>query len=149
MLAQPRQEARPRPSKPRTNVRTAKNATQRRISRKDRARYVGLARFCGVLAIALCLVMVYVMLTARLTSLNYAVAKAQHERVTLQAQGARLDDQLAALRSDDRLANVAARLHMQYPQQFALVTLPAPVHHEDRSHLALLSGLATLFRAAK
>lgn len=143
MLAQPRQEARPR----RNNVRTAKHATQRRISRKDRARYAGLVRFCGMLVVALCLVMVYVMLTARLTSLSYAVAKAQHERVTLQAQTARLDDQLAALRSDDRLASVAARLHMQYPQQFALVTLPPSIRHEDRSHLALLSGLATLFGA--
>lgn len=143
MLAQPRQQSQPRIK----NVRTAKQATQRRISRKERARYVQLARFCGVLAVSLCLVMVYVMLTARLTSLNYTAAKAQHERATLAAQTARLDDQIAALRSDDRLASVAARLHMQYPQQLSVVTLPRPVRHEDRSHLALLSGLTTLFGA--
>ena len=143
MLAQPRQDTRPRIS----NVRTAKHATQRRISRKERARYAGLFRFCAVLAVALTLVMCYVMLTARLTSLNYAVAKAERERATLQAQTARLDDQLAALRSDDRLANVAAKLHMQDPQQFAVVTLPPAVQPDDRSHLAFLSGLANLFGA--
>jgi cell division protein FtsL len=128
-------------------VRTAKHATQRRISRKERARYIGLVRFFGVFAVALSLVMIYVMMTARLTSLNYAVAKAQHERATLQAETARLDDRLAALRSDDRLASVAARLHMRDPQQFAIVTLPPPARTDDRAHLAFLAGLASLFGA--
>jgi uncharacterized membrane protein YgcG len=139
MLAQPKQLPR--------NVRTAKHATQRRISRKERARYIGLVRFCGVLAVALSLVMIYVMLTARLTSLNYSMAKAQRERVALLAETARLDDRLAALRSDDRLAALAARMHMQDPQQFAVVTLPAPARSEDRAHLAFLAGLASLFGA--
>jgi hypothetical protein len=135
------------PSSPRRiNVRTAKTATQRRISRKERARYSGLVRFCGALAVALCMVMIYVMLTARLTSLNYAMAKSQRERATLQAETARLDDRLAALRSDDRLANTAARLHMQDPQQFAIVTLPPPAHAADR-RLAFLANLASLFGA--
>jgi hypothetical protein len=143
MLAQPRQDAKPRIS----NARTAKHATQRRISRKERARYIGLLRFCGVLAVALSLVMMYVMLTARLTSLNYAVAKAQRQRATLLAETARLDDRLASLRSDDRLAILAARLHMQDPQQFAVITLRPPARTEDRSHLAFLEGLASLFGA--
>ena len=91
--------------------------------------------------------MVYVMGTAHLTSLSYKVAKAQRERAALQAETARLDDRLAALRSDDRLARVAARLHMGDPQQFALVTLPRPLHRTDSAHLAFLSGLASLLRA--
>jgi hypothetical protein len=127
--------------------RTARNATQRRISRKERARYIGLLRFCGVLAIVLALVMLYVMLTARLTGLSYAVGKAEHERAELQADTARVDDRLASLRSDDRLAKVAARLHMQDPQQFAIVTLAPPPKPQDRSHVALLAGLASLFGA--
>jgi hypothetical protein len=142
MLAQPRQQPRPRIS----NVRTAKQATQRRVSRAARARYSRLMQFCAALAVGLTLVMLYVTLTARLTSLNYAVAKAQRERATLQAETARLDDKLAALRSDDRLSHVAAQLHMSDPQQFALVTLPAP-RVPDRSHIAFLSGLANLFGA--
>lgn len=144
MLAQPRPTPRPAPK---TNVRTAKNATQRRVSRAARGRYAGLLRFCGVLAVGLTLVMGYVTLTARLTSLNYAVARAERERATLQAETARLDDQLAALRSDDRLARVAAQLHMSDPQQFAIVTLPPPMRQQDRSHIAFLSGLANLFGA--
>ena len=146
-LRQARQSFEPARDDKKQNVRSAKQAAQRRISRKDRARYVGLARFCAVLAVSLALVMLYVMLTARLTGLNYAVAKAQRERIELQAETARLDDRLAALRSDDHLANVAARLHMQDPQQFAIVALPPPARAPDRSHIALLAGLASLFGA--
>jgi cell division protein FtsL len=105
-------------------------------------------QFCTVLAVALFGVMLYVTLTARLTSLNYAVAKAQLERTQLQAETARLDDRLAQLRSDDRLARVAASLHMQDPQQFAIVQLPAPVHEEEApGRLAFFAGLAGLFHA--
>jgi cell division protein FtsL len=130
------------------NARAAKQATYRRVSRKRRAHYSGLLNFCSILTLGLFVVMLYVMGTAHLTSLNYAVARAQRERAALQSEDARLDDQLAALESDDRLARVAARLHMVDPQQFALVALPQPVHREEgTSHLALLSGLAGLLRA--
>lgn len=91
--------------------------------------------------------MLYVTLTAHLTSLNYAVAKAERQRADLQAETARLDDELAALRSDDRLARLAARLHMTDPQEFAVISLPVPVRHEDDAHLAFLSGLASLLHA--
>lgn len=130
----------------RIRIRTARNATQQRVSRKARARYSTLLQFCAVLAVLLCGVMLYVTLTARLTSLNYAVAKAERERTALQAETARLDDQLSGLKSDDRLARVAAKLHMQDPQQFAMVSLPAPVH-EAPSRLAFFAGLAGLFGA--
>lgn len=139
--------AEPRPTPRTSNVRTAKQATQRRVSRAARLRYSGLVRFCGALAIGLTLVMGYVTLTARLTSLNYAVGRAERERTALQTQTARLDERVAALRSDDRLAHVAAQLHMADPQQFAVVTLPPPLRQEDRSHLAFLAGLANLFGA--
>jgi cell division protein FtsL len=132
----------------RIRVRTARQATQQRVSRKARARYSSLLQFCAVLAVTLCAVMLYVTLTAHLTSLNYAVAKAQLERTQLQAETARLDDRLAQLRSDDRLARVAASLHMQDPQQFALVQLPAPVHEDETpARLAFFAGLAGIFGA--
>lgn len=129
------------------NVRTARHATTRRVKRASRARYTGLLRFCAVLAVVLLGLMTYVMLTSRLTGLNYAVAKAQHERAVLQSQTARLDDRIAALSSDDRLARVAARLHMQDPQQFALVTLPPRVQPAPDSRLAFLSTLTGFFRS--
>ena len=137
----------PQHDKSKIRVRTARQATQQRVSRKHRAKYSTLLQFCAVLAVTLVGVMAYVTLTARLTSLNYAVAKAQHERATLQAQTARLDDQLAALKSDDRLARIAAELHMQDPAQFAMVQLPAPVRMAQPSRLAFFTGLAGLFSA--
>lgn len=87
------------------------------------------------------------MLTAHLTSLNYAIAKAELQRADLQAETARLDDRLAQLESDDRLARLATRLHMSGPEQFAVVTLPAPVRPDAGSHLAFLSTLTSLLRA--
>jgi cell division protein FtsL len=131
----------------RIRPRTARQATQQRVQRKARARYSGLLQFCAGLGVALFGVMLYVTLTAHLTSLNYAVAKAQMERTTLQAQTARLDDELAQLKSDDRLARVAAKLHMQDPQQFAQVSLPAPAREPAPSRLAFFAGLAGIFRA--
>lgn len=128
-------------------MRTARQATERRVSRKHRAKYSTLRQFCGVLAVVLFGVMAYVTLTARLTSLNYAVGKAERERSSLQTQTARLDDQLAALKSDDRLARVAAKLHMQDPAQFAMVSLPAQVRAHEPSRLAFFAGLAGLFGA--
>ena len=128
-------------------VRTAKHATQRRISRKERARYRVLLQFSACLAAGLVLAMGYLAMNARLTSLNYAYVRAQHERAALQAQTARLDEQLASLRSDDRLGAIALRLHMQDPQTFALVTLPAPAQQTRPTHLAFLAGIATLFGA--
>lgn len=104
--------------------------------------------FCALLIAVLSCAMLYVMLTAKLTSLSYAVARAERERVTLQAQSARLDDELAALESDDRLARVAARLHMTDPQQFAVIALPKPaIRHETGARLAFFSGLAGLLHA--
>lgn len=142
-----RQPARDTAAPEKVRVRTARNATQRRVSRAARAKYSALLQFCAVLGVLLFGVMLYVTLTARLTSLNYAVAKAQRERTALQAETARLDDQLAALKSDDRLARVAATLHMQDPTQFAMVSLPAPVHEPSPSRLAFFAGLAGLFGA--
>ncbi|HEY8315012.1 MAG TPA: hypothetical protein VIG51_12695 [Candidatus Baltobacteraceae bacterium] len=124
------------------NVRTAKNATQKRRVRAARARYAGISRFSAVLAIVLVTVIGYVMLMAHLTSMNYALSKAQHERTDLQGQTMRLDDQLSRLRSDERLAKIAARLNMHDPQQFAIVKLPPSVEPRVGSHLALLSTVA-------
>ena len=44
----------------------------------------------------------------------------------------RLDDRIAALRSDERLAALAARLGMREPQRFAVVRLAAPQPSLDR-----------------
>jgi hypothetical protein len=128
-----------------TKVRTAKHATERRVKRKARARNAPVMQFCAALCAGLCLLMLYVMLTARLTSLNYAVARAQRERAQLQGEVARLDDRLATLRSDERLGAIAVKLHMHEPQTFAMVTLPHEATTHERSRLAFLAGIAGIF----
>jgi len=141
-LASPRVE----PRQPRiANVRTAKNASQKRRARAVRTRYASIWRFSAALVVALVLVMTYVMLTANLTSLNYSVARAERERAGLQSETLRLDDRLAQLRSDARLARVASKLNMHDPQQFALVQLPVPHAKSDERHLALLSAISGWF----
>ena len=56
-----------------------------------------------------------------------------------------IDDRIAALRSDDRLAALAARLGMTDPQHFALVELPPAAQLSQGRHLAAFSSLAGMF----
>ena len=108
------------------NPRSARNASQTRKVRNQRARYTSLTRVGAVLAVALVLLMGYVMLTSNMTSLTYAVAKAHHDREVLSEETARLDDRLIAMRSEERLAKVAAKLNMHEPAQFAVVKFQTP-----------------------
>ncbi len=127
------------------NPRTVRAATQRRIVRKSRARYTGLTRVLGALACVLALLMAYVLLTSSLTGLSYAVAKASAQREALQEETMRLDDRIAALRSDDRLAAIAARMGMHEPQSFAIVRVEAPRVARARTAFPILSSLAGFF----
>ena len=127
-----------------SNPRTARYATQRRIVRKSRARYSNIKRVGAAVLGLLVLFMGYVLLTSMLTGLSYAVARAAHQRETMLEETMRLDDRIAALRSDDRLSTVAARLRMSDPQQFAVVHVPHPSTIADRPHVAMLSSLAGL-----
>ncbi|HEY1976932.1 MAG TPA: hypothetical protein VGG89_10325 [Candidatus Baltobacteraceae bacterium] len=124
------------------NPRTARAATHRRIDKKSKARYKNLLQISGALTIVLAFLMAYVVLTSELTGLSYAVANAKHERAALQAETMRLDDKIAVLRSDDRLAALAARLGMIEPQHFALVELPSSAQASQGRHLAAFSSLA-------
>lgn len=108
------------------NPRSARTATKTRIVRNSRARYTALFRVCMVLGVVLVSLLGYVMLTSNVTSLSYAVAKAHQQRDDLQEETARLDDRIASLRSDERLAHVASKLGMHDPQQFAVVQLGLP-----------------------
>jgi hypothetical protein len=134
-------------SKPRiSNPRTARNATQKRIVESNRARYSALVRVGAVLALVLTGLMAYVMLTSNVTSLTYSVAKAHHERDVLQAQNARLDDQISAARSQERLAAMAHKLQMTDPQLFAVVKMPTA--QESASHFAVIDSIAGWFAGA-
>ena|SRR5665213_974442 len=126
------------------NARRARGATGDRIAHYSRARYAGIVQFSVVLVIASALLLGYVMLTSNLTGLAYAVNRADLQRAALQEETARLDDRLAILGSDQRLAQMAAKLGMKPPQQFAVVRLPVP--GDGGGHIALLSRLTSLLR---
>jgi cell division protein FtsL len=130
------------------NPRTARTATQRRIVRASRARHAVPARILGALFCVLILLMGYVVLTSSLTGLSYAVARAQAKREALQEETMRLDDRIAALRSDDRLAELAARLGMREPYAFGVVRIEAPRVARARSPFHVFSSLAGLFAPA-
>jgi hypothetical protein len=127
------------------NPRTVRAATQRRIGRTARARSALLARVCVVLAGILALLMGYVLLTSSLTGLSYAVARSVATREALQEETILLDDRIAALRSDTRLADIAARLGMREPQRFAVVRIETPHLARVPSHIPILSSLAGFF----
>ena len=132
----------------RPNPRAARAATQRRIVRKSRARYAGVARVSLVLFSALTLLMSYVVLTSSLTGLSYAVGHESAKREALQEETMRLDDRIAALRSDDRLAALAAKLGMREPQRMAVVKLVQPRVAHARPAFPALSSLAGFFAPA-
>lgn len=127
------------------NPRTIRAATQRRIVRKSRARYTSVARALSALTCIVALLMGYVVLTSSLTGLSYAVAKARAQREALQEETMRLDDRIASLRSDDRLAELAARMGMREPQVFTVVRIDPPSVARVRPRFPVLSSLAGFF----
>ena len=103
-----------------------REATVRRARRtRRRLRAPVLAVLTLTLAVLVPL-LAYVALTASLTSLNYALARAEHDRTELIDQTQRLDDRLARLQSSDRLAALAAKLKLHDPHVYAVVRVPEP-----------------------
>jgi hypothetical protein len=130
------------------NPRVVRAATQRRKARKARARYAGVTRTLTVLTGVMVLLMSYVVLTSSLTGLSYAVATAQAHREALAEETLRLDDRISALRSDDRLSQLAARLGMTEPAHLAVVRIATPRVARARPSFPVLSSLAGLFAPA-
>lgn len=108
------------------NPRTARSATQRRIGANRRSRYATLLNVTLGIAGVMCVMLGYVLLTSNITALSYALGHAQAQRTGLFLQDARLDDEIASLTSDDRLAAVAAKLDMVQPEAFLRISLQAP-----------------------
>jgi cell division protein FtsL len=105
--------------------RIPKHARRRRRSVRL-AHYSSTVRVLGALVAVLAPVMIYVMLTSNLTSLNYALAAAETQRAQLQQEVQRQDDQIAHLDSRERLAQVAAKLGMRDPLHYEIVSLAPP-----------------------
>jgi cell division protein FtsL len=116
----------------------ARHATRKRVRRAQRRNVVSFARVLAGIGLLALPVLLYVMLTANMTSLNYRLAKAETERAQLLEQSQRLDDTLAHLRSPERLAAVAAKLNMHDPRVYAVVDPPSLVPKPAAHGIAFL-----------
>jgi hypothetical protein len=96
---------------------------QRRRRTRRRMRAPVLAVLTLTLA-ALVPLLAYVTLTANLTSLNYALARTDRERVALLEDTQRQDERIARLQSPDRLAALAGKLKLHDPHVYAVVRVP-------------------------
>ncbi len=108
------------------NPRAARAATHRRIVAQQRNRYAAVRKVTLCIVGVMLVLLAEVLLTANITALSYSVDRAHARRAALELQTARLDDQIDALTSDDRLAAVAAKLGMVQPQRFVRVSLEPP-----------------------
>jgi len=115
-------QAIPAPS-PRETVR-ARTATKRRTQRARQRNTIAFGRVLLIVGLAALPVLLYVMLTAKLTSTSYALAQATQDKARLLEETQRLDDRIARLESPERLAQIAAKLHMHDPHVYAVVELP-------------------------
>ena len=99
-------------------------ATQRRVRRTRRRMRAPVFAMLTLTIIALIPLLGYVTLTARLTSLNYALVRSDREHIALLEDTQRLDERIARLQSPDRLAALAAKLKLHDPHVYAVVRVP-------------------------
>jgi len=134
-------KAEPKPKPPaRVHVRAREAARQR--GRRTRLQHYAMpARIALVVAIVLLPVMIYVLLMGNLTALNYSLAQVTDQKSALQEETMQLDDRIAQLESRERLADLAARLHMHDPNVYAVVDVPGPVAAPPSNGIAFLGAL--------
>ncbi len=131
------------------HVERGRSATRRRLRHAHRRSYVAFFRVGAVVALFVVPLMLYVMLTANLTSLNYKLARVELQKLALQAETMRQDDRIAKLESRERLAALAARLKMHDPQMYAVISLPpAPSAPASDQGIALLGAMNQWLSAA-
>jgi cell division protein FtsL len=118
-----------------------KDATRRRTRRTRTRLHAPVVGMIALVFAILVPLMAYVSLTSNLTSLNYALARAEHQKSSVLEETQRLDDRIARLRSPDRLAAIAATLKMHDPHVYAVVRVPQPKTQQRASGFAFLGWL--------
>ncbi len=109
---------------PPRQVERVRSATRRR-SRRARRRMHAPVQLVIAIAVVLSLPLIgYVWLTANVTSMSYALARTERQKIALVEDAQRADDKIARLTSPDRLAALAGTLKMHDPNVYAVVTLP-------------------------
>jgi hypothetical protein len=131
------------------HVERGRSATRRRFRHAHRRSYIGFLRVGAAAAVFVVPLMLYVMLTANLTSLNYKLARVEAEKIALQAETMRQEDRIAKLESRERLAALAAQLKMRDPQVYAVISLPQAQPTPAPAHgIALLGAMNQWLSAA-
>jgi cell division protein FtsL len=110
----------------RTGTRAGRTASELRRGRVRRSRYTVVGRIALATALATILVIGYLCLLANITRLHYETSVAERQRTELQETTQRLDDEIARLSSRERLAVLAARLHMKESAALNVVQLAEP-----------------------
>ncbi|HTW84414.1 MAG TPA: hypothetical protein VMD91_10130 [Candidatus Sulfotelmatobacter sp.] len=119
-----------------------REATQRRTRRKRRRFHAPALAVVGLAVAVLLPLMGYVALCANVTSLSFSLARVEHDRSALADETQRLDDRIARLESPDRLAAMAAKLHLHDPHVYAVVRLPEPKVQPSPSGLAFFGWIS-------
>lgn len=113
----------------------AKRRARRSRRRLHRPVFLVVLAACMVLGMLLA----YVGLQARVTSLNFALSRAERERTALLDDSMRLDDRIVRLQSPERLAALAVKLRLHDPHVYAVVRVPEPPKPRPKA-----TGLALL-----
>jgi cell division protein FtsL len=137
MIAQPKFSAPP----PR-HVERIRTATKRRTRRNRRRVHRPLFAVLTLAVVVVLPLLGYVTLTANLTSLNYALSRAERDRSKLAEESQRLDNKIVQLKSEDRLAAIAVRLKMHDPHVYAVVRVPEPRVQPEPPGIALFSWIS-------
>jgi len=112
------------PLPPPRQIERARTATRRRSRRARRRLHAPVQAVFALTLAAFVPLIAYVWLTANVTSLTYALARADREKVALLEDSQRAEDRIARLTSPDRLAALAAAMRMHDANVYAVVTVP-------------------------
>jgi hypothetical protein len=123
-----------------------RHATKRRARRTRRRMHRPILAIVTLVIAVFVPLLAYVALTANITSLNFALARASHERIKLLEDSQRLDDRIARLQSPERLAALATKLQLHDPHVYAVVRVPEPKAQPRPTGLAFFG---TWFAEAK
>ncbi|HZW54436.1 MAG TPA: hypothetical protein VFF00_10385 [Candidatus Elarobacter sp.] len=113
-----------------------RHATKRRARRARRRLHRPVFAVVALAFAVLIPLMAYVTLTANLTSLSFALERAERERAVIASDAQRLDDRIARLQSPERLAALAGKLKLHDPHVYAVVPVPEPKAQSQPTGLA-------------
>ena len=120
------QRVAPQPIPELRRIDRVRHATQRRTRRTRRRLHRPVFAVVALALAVLVPLLAYVTLTANVTSLSFAIVRADRERTALANDAQRLDNTIAKLQSPERLAALAGKLHLHDPHVYAVVRIPEP-----------------------